>query len=49
VDAPSSVKFPLADGTVLGTLTFLVQYDSCHRGQLSLLPKYCGLPAMRYH
>ena len=48
VDAPSSVKFPLANGTVLGTLTFLVQHDSYHLGQLSLLRKYCGLPAMRY-
>jgi uncharacterized damage-inducible protein DinB len=48
LDAPSSVKFPLADGTMLGTLTFLVQHDSYHLGQLSLLRKYCGLPAMRY-
>ena len=48
LDAPSSLKFPLADGTMLGTLTFLVQHDSYHLGQLSLLRKYCGLPAMRY-
>jgi uncharacterized damage-inducible protein DinB len=48
IDAPSSLKFPLADGTLLGTLTFLVQHDSYHLGQLSLLRKYCGLPAMRY-
>jgi uncharacterized damage-inducible protein DinB len=48
VDAPSTFKFPLANGTVLGTLTFLVQHDSYHLGQLSLLRKYCGLPAMRY-
>jgi hypothetical protein len=48
IDAPSSVPFPLANGTLLGTLTFLVQHDSYHIGQLSLLRKYCGLPAMRY-
>ena len=48
LDAASSMKFPLADGTLLGTLTFLVQHDSYHVGQLSLLRKYCGLPAMRY-
>ena len=48
MDAPSSVAFPLANGTLLGTLTFLVQHDSYHLGQLSLLRKYCGLPAMRY-
>ena len=48
LDAPSSAKFPLADGTLLATLTFLVQHDSYHVGQLSLLRKYCGLPAVRF-
>ena len=48
MDAPSNIRFPLANGTLLGTLTFLVQHDSYHLGQLSLLRKYCGLPAMRY-
>jgi uncharacterized damage-inducible protein DinB len=48
LDGPSTARFPLADGTVLGTLTFLVQHDSYHVGQLSLLRKYSGLPAMRY-
>ena len=43
-----ALSFPLANGTLLGTLTFLVQHDSYHLGQLSLLRKYCGLPAMRY-
>ena len=47
-DGPSNVRFPLANGTLLATLTFLVQHDSYHIGQLSLLRKYCGLPAMRY-
>jgi hypothetical protein len=48
LDGPSTAKFPLFDGTVLATLTFLVQHDSYHVGQLSLLRKYCGLPAMRF-
>jgi uncharacterized damage-inducible protein DinB len=48
LDGPSGAKFPLFDGTVLATLTFLVQHDSYHVGQLSLLRKYCGLPAMRF-
>ena len=48
VDSRSDVKFPLADGTLLATLTFLVQHDSYHLGQLSLLRKFAGLPAMRY-
>ena len=46
--APSNIRFPLANGTLLATLTFLVQHDSYHLGQLSLLRKYCGLPAMRF-
>jgi uncharacterized damage-inducible protein DinB len=48
MDAPSNIRFPLANGTLLGTLTFLVQHDSYHLGQLSLLRKFAGLPAMRY-
>ena len=48
LDAPSDARFPLFNGTRLGTLTFLVQHDSYHVGQLSLLRKYCGLPAMRF-
>jgi uncharacterized damage-inducible protein DinB len=48
LDAPSTAKFPLFNGTLLGTLTFLVQHDSYHVGQLSLLRKYSGLPAMRF-
>ena len=48
LDAPTAMRFPLSDGTLLSTLTFLVQHDSYHVGQLSLLRKYCGLPAMKY-
>ena len=48
VDGPSVTRFPLSNGTLLATLTFLVQHDSYHLGQLSLLRKYCGLPAMRF-
>ena len=48
LDGPSSARFPLSNGTLLATLTFLVQHDSYHLGQLSLLRKYAGLPAMRY-
>jgi uncharacterized damage-inducible protein DinB len=33
---------------MLGALTFLVQHDSYHIGQLALLRKHAGLPAMRY-
>lgn len=43
-----SVRFPMPDPTLLGALTFLVQHDSYHIGQLSLLRKHAGLPAMSY-
>ena len=48
LDGPSAARFPLSNGTLLATLTFLVQHDSYHLGQLSLLRKYCGLPAMNF-
>lgn len=47
LDAGVSMRFP-GQQTVLGILTFLVQHDSYHVGQLALLRKYAGLPAMRY-
>ena len=34
--------------TAWGVLTFLVQHDGYHVGQLALLRKYAGLPAMKY-
>lgn len=46
--APSPQRFPVDDPTVGGALAFLAQHDAYHVGQLSLLRKYLGLPAMRY-
>lgn len=48
LDAPITTQMPLETRTVLGMLTFLVQHDSYHVGQLSLLRKSAGLPAMSY-
>jgi len=48
LDAPSNSGFPIENQTVLGVLAFLVQHDSYHVGQLSLLRKHAGLPAMSY-
>ena len=48
LDANTTTRLPLPDPTVLGTVTFLVQHDSYHLGQLALLRKYLGLEAMRY-
>lgn len=48
LDAPITTQMPLETRTALGMLIFLVQHDSYHVGQLSLLRKYAGLPAMSY-
>ena len=48
LDAPFTGRLPIADRTVLGALAFLVQHESYHLGQLALLRKFAGLPAMSY-
>jgi uncharacterized damage-inducible protein DinB len=47
-DAPVTTQFPMPNATVLGVLTFLVQHESYHIGQLALFRKCAGLPAMSY-
>ncbi|MDX1546768.1 MAG: DinB family protein [Rhodothermales bacterium] len=46
--APSSVRFPTEDGSVLGGALFLLHHEAYHIGQMALLRKFWGLPAMRY-
>jgi uncharacterized damage-inducible protein DinB len=46
--ARSAPALPGSDGTVLGALAFLVQHDSSHVGQVALLRRQVGLPAMSY-
>jgi hypothetical protein len=48
LSAPSPRRFPVDDGSILGGIAFLIQHESYHVGQLALLRKYYGLPAMRY-
>jgi uncharacterized damage-inducible protein DinB len=48
LDAMSPQRYPGGDASVLGALAFLVQHDSYHVGQLALLRRAHGLPAMRY-
>jgi uncharacterized damage-inducible protein DinB len=48
LDAPIEPGFLIENQTLLGVLTFMVQHDSYHLGQLGLLRKYAGLPAMAY-
>ena len=48
LEAPSPQAYPGGDRSVLGALAFLTQHDSYHIGQLALLRRALGLPAMRY-
>lgn len=48
LDKPITTDMPLEHRTTLGMLVFLVQHDSYHIGQLSLLRKYAGMAAMSY-
>ena len=48
LSAPVDRQFPGVERTRLGALTFLVQHDSYHIGQVALLRKPAGLPAMTY-
>jgi uncharacterized damage-inducible protein DinB len=44
----SPQRFPVSDATRLGGLAFLAQHESYHVGQLALLRKCLGYPAMAY-
>ena len=48
LDAPLDPGFPVETQTLLGLVTFLVQHEGYHLGQLGLLRKHAGLPAMEY-
>jgi hypothetical protein len=45
---PSLVRFPVDDPSVAGMVGFLIQHESYHIGQMALLRKYFGYPAMKY-
>ena len=46
--AQPSQPFPGSDGTLLGALAFLAQHESYHLGQIAILRRQQGLPAMHY-
>lgn len=48
LEAKSPQKFPIDDESLLGGIAFLVDHEGYHIGQLGLLRKYFGLPAMKY-
>jgi len=41
-------EMPIDDHTNVGTLLFMLQHESYHIGQLAILRKQAGLPAMSY-
>jgi uncharacterized damage-inducible protein DinB len=41
-------RLPAADGTRMGTLVFLLQHEAYHLGQIGLLRRELGFPALRY-
>ena len=48
LDVMASAKLPTDDASTLGMLSFLMHHESYHIGQLGLLRKQMGLPAMTY-
>jgi uncharacterized damage-inducible protein DinB len=48
LSAPARQPLPGSGGAVLDNLAFLVQHDSYHIGQLALLRRQLGRPAMSY-
>jgi uncharacterized damage-inducible protein DinB len=49
LEKPAPHAFPIEGGeSLLGCLSFLVQHDSYHLGQVALLRRYIGLEAMSY-
>ncbi len=48
LDAPLDSGFPVESKTLLGVVVFLLQHEGYHLGQLAMLRKHAGLPAMAY-
>lgn len=44
----SDDRMPVSDGSVLGTLTFMLQHESYHLGQLAMLKKHLTGTPMKY-
>ena len=48
LNAPSPQHFPVDQPTVFAGIGFLLEHESYHIGQLALIRKFLGYPAMRY-
>ena len=46
--SPSAERFPVEDGSLFGSIVFLLHHESYHIGQLALVRKYFGVGAVRY-
>jgi uncharacterized damage-inducible protein DinB len=48
LDRPSPTRFPISDKSLVGTIAFLIHHEAYHIGQLALLRRVVGSPAMSY-
>lgn len=48
LDQQSSTRFPIGDRSIVGSIAFLLHHEAYHIGQLALLRRYTGSPAMSY-
>lgn len=48
LNAPSPQRLPVDDLSIGGGIGFLLQHESYHVGQLALIRKFLGYPAMKY-
>ncbi len=48
LNTPVDVRFPVFEQTVFALTTFMVLHDTYHVGQLSVLRRLAGLPAMSF-
>jgi uncharacterized damage-inducible protein DinB len=46
--AASRARFPVDDPSISGMVAFLIQHESYHVGQMALIRKHYGYPAMKY-
>lgn len=49
LEAKSPQEFPVSDPSIQGGITFLLQHEAYHVGQLGLLRRLAGLPGLSYH
>jgi uncharacterized damage-inducible protein DinB len=48
LDQTSQTRFPISDTSLVGTVAFLAHHEAYHIGQLALLRRFVGSPAMSY-